>query len=146
MYKRLTNSLSERNPTAHLRADTGLMGQPTAAVVTSEKLSPMGNFLLTTTPPTNPPPWEQEVENQKPWVSQGTVSSGKVRDAFLPSVKTLVLVWKSSFDHVDEWHYKEILCKWPVRLRDLTLPFNTTSHFSWDKPKKVFCIYNQKKP
>lgn len=56
MYTRLTNSLSERNPTAHLRADTGLMGQPPAAVVTSEKLSPMGNFLLTTTPPTNPPP------------------------------------------------------------------------------------------
>lgn len=98
----------------------------------------MGNLLLTTTPPTNPPPWRQEVENQKPWVSQGTMSSGKVRNAFLPSVKTLVLVWKSSFDHVNEWYYKEILCKWLVRLRDLTLPFNTTSHFSWDKPKKVF--------
>lgn len=61
----------------------------------------MGNLLLTITPPTNPPR-EQEVENQEPWVSQGTVSSGKARDAFLPSVKTLVLVWKSSFDHVDD--------------------------------------------
>lgn len=34
MYERLTNSLSGRNPTPHLRADTGLMEQPTAAVVT----------------------------------------------------------------------------------------------------------------